>query len=238
MGLNVISETVGHSVLQFINYSLILVIVIIVYQLFKLVTYSAAGSEAPDSDEPNKIKEWLKGKKKEAKLNDEQTKRKHILGAAKDFVGGAIKKIDKTIEELDHKESNTLENTKKLLEQIRNNLHVTRRIFNSTINHDLDAELRTKMIDAAASIQTMKEYVKSHIKNKLPNDENDNWDSNVATVKTNLNHLKGQCGAIISNIDKFVKEGELDVIQAQPPARPIRPLRVPNSPVPPQSPTP
>jgi len=208
MGLNVISETVGHSVSQFIDYSLILVIIIIVYQLFKMVTYSAAGSETPGEDQPNKIKEWLKKNKEKAKLTDEQKKREHLLGAAKGFMLRAEENIETAIEKLDDRNSNTIPETVRLLGRVKNNLRSAKRVFHSAMLPTTDP-----------GAQRMGEYTEIEVERKLPPNEtvsDSDWNTQVSTAKNNLERLKAQCGAIINNIDQFVDQGSLSDYQFTP----------------------
>jgi hypothetical protein len=219
MGLNVISETVGHSVSQFIDYSLILVIIIIVYQLFKMVTYSAAGSETPGEDQPNKIKEWLKKNKEKAKLTDEQKKREHLLGAAKGFMLRAEENIETAIEKLDDRNSNTIPETVRLLGRVKNNLRSAKRVFHSAMLPTTDPDLRNKLNDTGAGAQRMGEYTEIEVERKLPPNEtvsDSDWNTQVSTAKNNLERLKAQCGAIINNIDQFVDQGSLSDYQFTP----------------------
>jgi hypothetical protein len=214
MGLEVISSTVGNSVLDFIDYSLILVILISVYQLFKMVTFSAAGSEAPDSNEPNKIKEWLKKNKEKAKLTDEQKKREHILGATKGYIIWAEQKIEKAIEELDDRNSDTIANTKNLVLKIKEHLREAKRRFHfAKMNTKNNHELREKLTKAGAGAQSIYELVQRGVEEKLPANESvSNWDQIVTDAKNILDQARGHCGVLVVNIDKYVEEGSLDEI--------------------------
>ncbi len=207
----VISTIVGRSVLDFIDYALFLVAIMIVWYIVKF--FMVFGKETPEDEEKNKeLREFVTGKVKEGQEKAEKQAAHHKRHNLIDRVRGWLLYVHHGADEvyeilLREKGEEPLEEAKKKVEKMEADLKRAYRRVHLAHLHVKGAE-RDLMADLYTHTQVILEKT-LELKGKLPAADMapDAWEARVAELKPIITEITGNCGALTTKIEKFIKSG-------------------------------
>lgn len=216
---------VAGTVQEFIDYSLIIVTLMIIYYVFRFFMIEGPTKEEKKKAEAERIdaaRDWIKGKwegHKKAeetrveseKKRREMIKRDHLLGGAKGFIIKAEQLTEDVPKILKTRSDHALHETKSALKKIEDFLNSAKKAIGvaKRASKDEKREALGKLYDYT---EITEETLDKGVEKKLPKDDKDAaWDTKIGEAKAGLNKIRLECGHIIKSIDKFIDEDKLEV---------------------------
>ena len=220
-----ISDIVGTSVAQFIDYALAIVSVMILYYIIKFFMVGGPGKEEQEKALEGRRKafgDWRERSKEESKkkaetqLSEKEAKkilreRKELLEPAKGFAIRAEEAAERMRDEsLQDKTTSAVREAESQGDKIKSNLTNLRRILRAA-RHQEKGEKREYLDGLYNYNEAIIAHFNSHIKDHVPSSTLADavWKTKTAALKDNANYIRGYLGMLITNLDKFIEEGEM-----------------------------
>jgi hypothetical protein len=207
----VISDIVGRSVLDFIDYSLVVVSVMILWYGIKLFLVGTKPS-TEDEEKTKELREFVTGKVKGAIKKAEHQASHEKRHTLIDRVRGWLLYVHHGADEvydilLRDKGEEPLEEAKKKIEKMEADLTRARRRLHLAHLHVKGAQ-RDLLADLYTRSQVILEKT-IELKGKLPTADMapDVWEGKVAAIKPIVTTITGACGALTLEIEKFIDKG-------------------------------
>ena len=202
-----VSPVVATTVLDFIDYAMFAVGVLIAYFAFQLVTYSTeeerTARDAARDELRGRVGSAVTGYRERRKAEEGVRERRGLLEPAKGFLIRAVQNSDSAREEFRVQSAAGLRRGRDYVENVERNLQSARRVIRSA-SVRARGERRDYLTQLAAAVESLRDRVRREVVPQIPGNYTvADWDARVNMINGILRDIEAQCGAIITSIDSF-----------------------------------
>lgn len=222
-------ETVGGwpvlgSLNEFIDYAQVIVLILIVYYIFRFFMVGGPSQEEREREGEafrNWVRERGEGRRARAgeaaerqRTEQEVATRRRLLDPARGFIIRAEENAGETIDDLRHHTAAGLTSARNRIRRIQDNLRSARRVIRAAQVHS-QGDRRDYMTQLQAYIESMEELVRDSIQTPLPPHHTaTDWSARVGGISTHLRNLRTRCGVLMHSLDDFIQHDRMNITGA------------------------
>ena len=211
----IISSVITGTINEFIDWAMVIVLLMFVYYLFRLIFFGPGESEEQLQGRRDRFGNWIKEQKdkknQEETTNAEAAKKQHEANSRRRLlepVKGFVIRVERTTENmsdyLTHQSSYSHAHAENFLHSMNSNLRSARRTLHVARMHS-KGDKRDFMSNLSNYVQAMEEVIRDSLRVNLPHNNVDpNWGVKAGNIRNNLSQLKSRCGVLIRSIDDFI----------------------------------
>lgn len=216
-------ETVGGwpvlgSLNEFIDYAQVIVLILIVYYIFRFFMVGGPSQEEREREGEafrNWVRERGEGRRARAgeaaerqRTEQEVATRRRLLDPARGFIIRAEENAGETIDDLRHHTAAGLTHARDRVRRIQDNLRSARRVIRAAQVHS-QGERRTFLGELQARAELMEQDVHNHMHNYLPTNHTvRDWNARLRYITDHARNIRARCGHLIHSIDQFIASDE------------------------------
>ena len=205
----VISSIVGTTVLNFIDYALIIVVIMIVWYALKFFMVQPPTKEEREAALNEQREAWggaVKGLKKKREERLEQDKKEQDKKRRVNLASPTIRDIRRTVEATEEAmryfDDANPGKLKRTVADLNEHLH-SMWTHASQLRGKVQGDQRRKVEEAIVKIQTARQQFGQHVKGKVPATAAVDWHTAHVSIRTALDTIHGLCGDIFNKIEEF-----------------------------------
>jgi len=233
-----ISNLVATNVVNFIDYSLVIVVIMTIWygvKFFMIEGPSKEERQAEREKQGTAIRDWFKDKKEKAKTeaerkkeerqtSAEKKKREHLLNPALGFIVLAEQAAEKLRDdELKTKTAAAVNSAKSQMQTIERNLKSSKRVLRAARLAEKDPQLQEFFLKLYETNQVALKMYEDGIEKAIPSAADRDWDIKVQQFRQSINDFRGFCGLLIITIRKFIHDSNTEFTVPSAPRRKISP---------------
>lgn len=215
-----ISQILGTTVVEFIDYALVVVVVLIIYYGLRIFTVGRRdgepqpGSQAAAADLISRGREHVRQRAEEQQQQQEARRgvqeRRRWLGRAVGRLARMIENTNRARASLGTRNARNLTEANGRIRDIEADL---RRVLDTIAlaQRNLRGERRAGLGQWYGYVEAMRDLLRDEIIAHMPPDANDNaaWNRLVPSVQHNLNEFRTRCGAVMDALQDFIDNDNL-----------------------------
>ena len=219
-----ISNLVATNVVNFIDYSLVIVVIMTIWYGVKFFMVDRQGTETHDQAQQarqdaardlfGRGREHLRERAEEQRQQQEARRgvqeRRRWLGRAVGRLARMIENTDKARASLGTRNARNLTEANSRIRDITADLKIVSNIITAA-QRNLRGEKRTKLGKWYADVELMEELLRDEIIARMPPDANNDavWRAQVPPVRGHLNVFKTRCGVVMDALQDFIDTDNL-----------------------------
>lgn len=213
-------DMIGSTVLDFVEYSLIAVAIMIVYYIYRVLAFSTEEEKEAEEKQRKAAGEWVGKKIEESKLKGEAKKRKEKVLVAKSALIKAIEHGEGLVDALSKGKTpatkqKAVREAKSELKELEENVDSAVKCFRRARKRE-SGDVYTFFDKLAAESQSVHTHVGSIT---IPAFDDVDWDTKIKAIGrmvdsarpyiTTITPIKPTIGAILDSLDKYIEKGEM-----------------------------
>ncbi len=204
-----ISTAVTSKVSTFIDYSLIVVLILMIYFIFRFFTVGGPSKEDKDNgiDERRQaFMKWYDEKKKKrgeadkrVKKEKEMKKKEDLVSPIKKGIMGCIDACDEAVSLLDSKSVSGVKNAAKKFNKEAHDAWTGLRLLTKKLKGPEHDAIR----DLINQLEAVRKKVEDELKGTLPKRVDPTWAKTTEPIRAAVQSVRGSCGAIFKKLEEF-----------------------------------
>ena len=229
-----ISNLVAVNVVNFIDYALVIVVIMTIWYGVKFFMVEGPSKEERQAEREKQgtaIRDWFKDKKEKAKTeaerkkeedetSAEKRKREHLLNPALGFIVRAEQAAEKLRDdELKTRTAAAVSSAKNQMQAIERNLKSSKRVLRASRLAEKDPQLQEFLLKLYETNQVALKMYEDNIEKAIPSATDRDWNNKVSLLRQEINNFRGFCGLLIITIRKFIHDSNTEFTVPSAPGR-------------------